>query len=483
MKTFLAACTVAMTFAAFGSLIPMPRKMERTGGVCRNDAITIEKKAGVPHEGYELSITSDGIAIRHSDDAGLFYANVTLSQLRETAMEAGENMPCVEIADSPRFGWRGVHLGESQRLFGKATIKRMLDLMSRYKFNVFHWHFVESKGCRIDIPTYPKLARASALAGLCENEKVLFYSARDVKEILDYATARHITIVPEFEFPGHFGAVTAAYPDFKCPVEDKAARNVMCIGNPKAVRFAEKVLDYICELFPGKVVHIGGDECSREPWKKCPRCQAFAKSKGMRDVGELQAWLTRHLAGYLAAKGRRAIGWEEIVMGRGKPNAHLKITYDGPLEQSLLPEKSTMAMGWHHDGGVRTANMGYDVVMCPNWNCYFDYTQQLSDDPFTYFLPKKLFLPFENAYRVDPLRGVKAGNRHHILGGQCCNWTSKTFGRHDLEWKMWPRALATAEVLWSYPDPEKRDFAEFSARAAQHRRRLIQEPVNCAPVK
>lgn len=483
MKIVLIFCATTMAFTALGNLIPMPRKMTRMAGVCRNIAIRVEKKAGVPSEGYELSINGDGIVIRHSDDAGLFYANVTLGQLQATAKENGEALPCVEIVDSPRFGWRGVHLGESQRLFGKKTIKQMLDLMSRYKFNVFHWHFVDTKGCRIDMPAYPKLARASARAGLCEDEKALFYSANDVKEILAYAKERHIRIVPEFEFPGHFGAVTAAYPDFKCPVKGKAARNVMCVGNPETIRFAEKILDYLCELFPGEVIHIGGDECSREPWKNCPRCQAFARSKGMRDVRELQSWLTKHLAQYLAAKRRKTIGWEEIVMGHGKLDANLKITYEGLLEQSLLPEKSTMVMGWHLEGGARSANMGYDVVMCPTKNCYFDFSQQIQDDPFVYFQPKKRFLTFENAYKFDPFTGVDVDKRHHIVGGQCCNWTLYTYGRRELEWKMWPRAFATAEVLWSYPDPGKRDFTEFSARAARHRRRLIQNHVNCAPVK
>ena len=464
-------------------LVPMPREVKVSDGECRAvDAPKAEVVATIPPEGYELSITPDGVTIRHSDDAGLFYAQMTLKQLREGATDGA--LPCVEIKDAPAFRWRGVQLGETQRLFGKGTIKRILDLMARYKFNVFHWHFTDDKGWRIDFPEYPDLARKSARPGLCANEQAIFYSKEDVREILAYAKERHIMVVPEVDFPGHCGAVAAAYPEFTCRVGGKKRPNVLCAGNPDALAFAERALDWVCELFPDVPIHIGGDECSRRFWAKCPKCRALVEREGLKGVEDIQPWVTRRLVAHLAAKGRRAIGWEEVVVGFGKIDANGESENDQPVKSVLLPDKAaTIVMGYHAKPGALSANMGYDVVMCPNWHCYFDYSQRLPEDPYRYHAPDLRWCPFESAYSFDPFEGVAESNRVHVVGGECCNWTSKTFCSRELEWKMWPRALATAEILWTYPDPANRDFAEFSARAAEHRRRLIREHVNCAPLK
>ena len=459
------------------ALIPMPREMNLTGGSVAFAAANLPKVeivASIPPEGYELSITKDGVTIRHSDDAGLFYAKMTLAQLRspETA-----TLPCLEIKDSPAFRWRGVHLGETQRLFGKGTIRRMLDLMSRYKFNVFHWHFTDDRGWRIDFPEYPNLARKSALPGLCGNEQALFYSTNDVRDILAYAKARHITVVPELDFPGHSRAITTAYPNLACTVKAKKRPNVLCVGNPETLKFAERAIDWVCETFPSEVIHIGGDECPRTFWEKCPRCKEFMKQHGMKTTREIQPWFTRHLAEYIAKKGRKAIGWDDIATEHGNV---AKV-----LDASVLPDRgSVMVMGYRCRDMILAslaANMGYKVVQSPSRYTYFDYRQGIPDDPFHYF--GRSITPLEAAYKFDPYEDVKPEARANVIGGQCCNWTLYTLTYRDLEWKMWPRAFATAEILWANPDPAKRDFAEFSARAAEHRRRLIREHVNCAPMK
>ena len=487
----LAVAMAGSSFASLPALIPIPRELKLTGGTvafAATNSPKVEVVASIPPEGYELSITKDGVTIRHSDDAGLFYAKQTLAQLRADATERvppGKGpapsgpiaLPCLEIKDSPAFHWRGVHLGETQRLYGKGTIKRMLDLMARYKFNVFHWHFTDVKGWRIDFPEYPNLARKSALPGLCSNEQALFYSKEDVADILAYAKERHITVVPELDFPGHSRGITTAYPDFACPVKAKKRPNVLCVGNPETLKFAERAIDWVCETFPSEVIHIGGDECPRHFWEKCPRCREFMKQHGMKSTKEIQPWFTRHLAEYIAKKGRKAIGWDDIVTEHGNVAK--------ALDASVLPDReSVMVMGYRCRSVILAslaANMGYKVVQSPSKYTYFDYRQGIADDPFKYF--GRSVTPLETAYKFDPYEDVKPEARENVIGGQCCNWTLYTLTYRDLEWKMWPRAFATAEILWTNPEPKKRDFAEFSARAAEHRRRLIREHVNCAPLK
>ena len=480
MIMFAAIAAASAAFAA-PMLIPAPREMSVTGGrvaLAAADAPKVEVVASIPPEGYELSITTNAVTIRHSDDAGLFYAKATLAQLRADAADA--SLPCLEIKDAPAFRWRGLMLDESCRFFGKVTVKKLLDLMSRYKMNVFHWHLTDDQAWRLFIPEYPELVKKCGKSGSHEREVPPFYTEGDVREILAFAAARHITIVPEIDFPGHFRAVVRAYPKFACA---KGARNAMCVGNPEAVRFAEMVLDRVCELFPSKVVHIGGDECKAGPWAKCPRCMSLVRRENLGGVKGIQPWLTRHLAGHLAAKGRRLCGWEEIAVGFGKPDARGESNNDSSLPDELLPPREVLVMGYHVKPGAKSANMGYDVIACPNWHCYFDYSQKLPEDPYLYFRPDIRWLPFEAAYRFDPYEGVKPEARRHITGVECCLWTSHVWSVPELEWKVWPRGLAFAEVAWSNPDPAKRDFAEFSARAAEHRRRLIREHVNCAPLK
>ena len=442
------------------SLIPYPASVVAFGGMTTNGHVRHSFDGSIPREGYKMEIGDGGIDIASSDDAGKFYAAMTLRQLKSDA-----GYPKVRIEDAPRFRWRGVHLDDVRHFFGKETVKRLLDQMSWYKFNVFHWHLTDMQAWLIDIPGYPELVKQGKGRKFGEKVGPFYYTAADIREILDYARARHIEVVPEVEFPGHFSAVVRAYPEFACPVDLTCpGGKAMCIGNPEAVRFAERVLDYVCELFPSRVIHVGGDECTRDYWKKCPKCRAFIAHAGLGGVGGLQPWLTRHLAEYLDAKGRRALGWDEIFDGTGYK----------------LP-KTTMGMCWRLDGaGAEAANNGYEIIRCPTSHCYLDYRQGLEDDPYLYFGKKTISL--RDAYAFDPLAGVEASAHVNVAGGQCCNWSECTYNRFDLEWKLWPRAFAIAEVLWSYPDPSNRNYANFEARSAEHRRRLIRSHVNCAPV-
>ena len=247
------------------------------------------------------------------------------------------------------------------------------------------------------------------------------------------------------------------------------------------MRFAEKVLDRVCELFPSDVIHFGGDECTRKYWKECPVCQAHIKREGLKGVEEIQPWLTRHLVEYLAKKGRRAIGWDEIFLASSWEKWDDFKKAGGDSFNSFLP-KATMGMCWRPWGaGARAANRGYEIVRCPTTYCYFDMDQGLPEDPFPYLGYPRLSL--EKVYRFDVLEGVEPQARKNVVGGQCCNWAERTPNITMLEWKLWPRALALSEALWTYPDPKKRDFAEFSQRAAAHRLRLIRSRVNCAPLK
>ena len=487
-------------------LVPAPRQMTVGKGAYVLPAAGVEavavretRDASLPPEGYRLSVTTGGVSIASADAAGAFYARQTLKQLAEggaTGMPAA--LPCVEIADSPAYRWRGVHLDEVRHFFGKENVKRIFDLMAYHKLNVFHWHLTDDEGWRLEIPAYPELTRIGAARPTSwkrggrphkvNGRKIIdrnteaygpyFYTATDVREILAYAEARHITVVPEIELPGHAGAAVTAYPQFACKPEGARERiwdsgwgntiDVFCVGNDETVRFLERVLDDVCELFPSKVIHIGGDECPRTRWRECSKCQARMKAEGMKDVNELQAWMTRHFAGYLERKGRRVMGWDEILSG-DVPQSAIGMSWR-TSQKNGTGDKLT--------SGAEGARRGHDMVMTPHLLCYYDYCQDLPDDPFQYIGGH---VSLEKAYSFDPCDGVAEDAKPHVLGGQCNNWTEFTWNEHDLAWKMWPRTCAMAEVLWTAPAP--RDFWDFFKRMEVHRRRLIAMGVNCAPLR
>lgn len=492
--------------SAVPALVPAPKSyVEATGELVVKAAsaadvkVVVTKDPSVPAEGYELTVSSTGVAVKASDDAGAFYARQTLKQMAEPAGRGELKIPCATVVDAPAFKWRGAHLDDCRHFFGKEVVKRMMDQMAAHKMNVLHWHLTEDQGWRLDIPKYPELVKYGAVrpASVAHGAKPrwkngemeidlntepygpYYYTAADVKEILAYAKDRFITVVPEIELPGHAFAALAAYPEMACVPENLKARHprvkwgiekdVVCIGNPAGVKFFEDVLDYVCELFPSEVIHIGGDETPRARWKDCPKCQAFVKAHGLKDENDIQPWVTRHFADYLAKKGRRILGWDEILAG------------DVP--------QSAMGMSWRTNpkGGAGTAYVsgaagamkGHDMVMTPNKFCYLDYAQGLENDPFVYIGG---CVTLEKAYAFDPCEGIAGEARKHVLGGQCNNWSEYTWNQFDLEWKMWPRTCAIAEVLWTYP-AQPRDYVGFVKRMETHRTRLLKAHVNCAPLR
>ena len=479
------------------SIIPQPKEAREMFGLVPVDTpVVVEYADGIAAEGYSLEVDPAGaITIRSSDGAGEFYARQTLRQAL-----CGDGYQCMTVNDAPAFRWRGMLLDECRHFFGKDVVKKMLDVMSQYKLNVLHWHLTDDQGWRIDIPGYPELVRYGAVRGASPRHGAgirwldkatetytmdldgrrygpYFYTESDVREILAYAAERHITIVPEIELPGHVYAALAAYPEFACRPENLKNRSprllwgiekdVLCLGNDAAIGFMETVLDYVCRLFPSEVIHIGGDECPPDRWRDCPKCQERIRKEGLSDEHGLQPWVTRHFVKFLADRGKRSLGWDEYLLG------------DVP--------KTAIGMSWRAGGGGagheflspgRCASLGYDLVMTPRTHCYLDYTQGLRDDPFQYIGG---LVTLERCHSMDMTFGIPEEARAHILGGQGNNWSEYTWNQYDLEWKMWPRGCALAEVFWS--GDRKPPFPDFKCRMQEHRRRLIRQGVNCAPLE
>ena len=502
-KVLLAGAAVSLFASAQAapSVVPMPRRFEQREGVfaCKGAVAAgarFETDASIPEEGYRISVAKDGVKIFSSGEAGRFYALETLKQLVEKD-GGGEKVACAEIEDSPRYRWRGVHFDDCRHFFGKETVKSVLDLMARYKLNRFHWHLTEDQGWRIDVPGYPDLVKYGAVrpASVSHGERATtgnkadagkfngvkygpyFYTEADLREVVAYAAERHIQVVPEIELPGHVYAALAAYPQYACRPGNLADRtpriawgiekDVLCLGNDEAIKFMENVLDWVCKVFPGDIVHIGGDECPQDRWTACPKCQERIRKEGLGDHHGLQPWITRHFVKFLEARGKRALGWDEYLLG------------DIP--------KSAIGMSWRegrsgagHElvSGAAAAARGHDVVMTPCSYCYLDYGQGLSGDPFFYICGR---VTLERCYSFDPCAGVPEGAKGHILGGQGNNWSEYTWNEYDLAWKMWPRMLALSEVFWL--GEAKPGFEDFKRRAAEQRRWLVGRGVNCAPLE
>lgn len=476
------------TFAAV-DIVPYPSKVEERPGAFRlpaskplASAVKFSKDASIPREGYRLSVTANGIKAAASDKAGAFYALKTLDQLAKS--EKGKtSVPCVEIEDSPRYPWRGLHLDESRHFFGKETVEAILDQMARFKLNRFHWHLTDDQGWRLDVPGHPELVARGAWrahspkrpdhGGPAGKEKQVsdgrkygpfFYKEADIKEIIAYAKERHIEVLPEIELPGHFRAVLAAHPEFACfekNIKGEGARctwgiepEVMCAGNDEAIKFVEEVLEYVCGVFPFEAVHIGGDECPKARWKACDKCQARIKAEGLKDERTLQAWVTRHFTEFLARHGKRTVGWSEYL-GPGVP-------------------ADAIGMNWGHSNKARDASNGHDVIVCPSAFCYLNHAPDIPGDPYPYGGGNRTL---EKCYSFNPSEGVTGEAESHIIGGQGCQWTEYSWDRNDLEWKYWPRMMALAEVFWL--GEKKPGFDDFRRRAAVQRERLAADGVNC----
>ena len=471
------------------SIIPAPRSLTPGNGwLAAPSAAEVRigesRDAAIPAEGYRMKVDATAVTIAAADDAGAFYARETLKQMTETDKDGAVRIPCAVVDDAPAYRWRGLMLDEGRHFFGKENVKGLLDLMAMHKLNVFHWHLTEDQGWRFAVAKYPKLVEYGAVRPgsvshkwTRQNREIVqetygphFYTRADLEEVVAYAKARHIEIVPEIDLPGHQRAALAAYPEFSCVGKGLSPRHpwtdigvnkeVLCAGNEAAMRFLEDVLDEVCEIFPFGYVHIGGDECPKERWNACPKCQARIRAEGLADAKALQGWVTRRFTAYLAKKGRTAIGWHEVLEGGAEPGRIVVQNWRQP------------------EIGAKAAADGFTVLQSPYLETYFSFPQGLADDPFPYRSTGHQ-LTLEKAYRFDPAKGMSAAARKNVLGSECCLWTEMIWNEFDLAWKTWPRACAFAEALWSAPGA--RDFDGFRRRMAVHRVRLLRRHVNCAP--
>lgn len=431
-------------------------------------------------EGYELVINPEHIQLRASQANGLFYGVQTLRLLLPATIEATQpvaniawSIPAMTIADTPRFSWRGLHLDVGRHMYPVSFIKKFLDVMALHKFNTFHWHLTEDQGWRIEIKQYPKLTtvgsrRAATPIPASRNQldgKPYggCYTQQEIKEVVAYAQKRFITVVPEIEMPGHAAAALASYPELGCRGEGYQvwtswgiAKDLFCAGNDAVFMFLENVLSEVLALFPGEYIHIGGDECPKDRWRACPKCQARIKSEGLAGEHELQSYFIRRIEHWLNNQGRRLIGWDEILEGGLAPNATV--------------------MSWRgNEGGIKAANAGHDVVMTPTTHCYFDYYQSQNQEDEPPAIGN--YIPLEQVYGLNPIPpAISPDKAHHVLGAQGNIWTEYMPTQQQVEYMTYPRATALAEVVWS--DEAGRNYDEFLLRLAPHLKRLDNLDVN-----
>ncbi len=403
-------------------------------------------------EDYSLVSNKKTVNISSSAANGAFYGVQTLLQLIDINKVDGKIkfsriIPGVKIYDTPRFKWRGMHLDVCRHYNDKEFVKKYIDLIALHKMNTFHWHLTEDQGWRIEIKKYPKLTEIGSVRSETMIEKNWdefdgiphsgFFTQEDIKEIVQYASDRFITIVPEIEMPGHSLAALAAYSEYGCtggPYEVAKTwgvfDDVYCAGNDKTFEFLEDILAEVIELFPGEYIHVGGDECPKEEWKKCPKCQQRIKNEGLKDEFELQSYFIGRIEKFLIANNKKLIGWDEI------------------LEGGLAPEATVMS--WRGtEGGIKAAKMGHDVVMSPNNECYFDHYQgEPENEPFAIGGHTDL----QEVYNYEPVpTELNAEEAKHILGAQANLWTEYILSPEHLEYMVLPRMSALSEVVWSEP--------------------------------
>jgi len=436
---------------------------ERSSRVKRGQ-LNIFLASEIDSDGYHLKIDSNGISIQAGQHAGAFYALQTLIQLLPPGKVNEVTVPYLKIEDSPRFKYRGMHLDVARHFFSVKTVKNYIDFLAMYKMNVFHWHLTDDQGWRIEIKKYPKLQTISAwrsgtLKGhLGDKPEVYdsiryggYYTQDEIKDVVKYAAERHITIIPEIEMPGHALAALAAYPEYSCtggPFEVGKTwgvfKDVFC-PKEETFTFLEDILDEVCELFPGKYIHIGGDECPKDRWKECSHCQELVKNENLVDEHGIQRYFTNRIAAYLKTKNKTAVGWDEI------------------LEEGL--DSNAVIMSWRgYTGGAAAAVKGHDAVMSPYTHCYFDmYQSRYSDGRMAI----GGYTPVDFVYRFEPVPDVlNVDEAKHIIGAQGNVWTEYIADELRLQEMIFPRMAALAEVLWS--PAAKKDFDGFSSRLVSH---------------
>lgn len=439
---------------------------------CGAITIVVDKRLALEPEGYTLSITPEAITIQAKTTEGAFWAFMTLRQLMPAEAQrpmplasASIKVPCAFISDAPRFPYRGLHLDVARHFFSVDFIKKYLDLMAFYKLNTFHWHLTDDQGWRIEIKKYPQLHtiaayRKQTLKGHLDITPLQFdgkpyggyYTQEQIKDIVAYALQRHITIIPEIELPGHCIAALAAYPQLSCTGKSYETKtewgywsDIYCAGNEEVFTFLQDVLTEVMELFPSPYIHIGGDEALKEQWQNCSKCQKRIKDENLKDEHELQSYFVKRIEKFLNAKGRQIIGWDEILNGGLAPNATV--------------------MSWRGtQGGIKAARLGHPVVMVPCEYLYFcAYQSREPNEP----LANGWYLPLEKVYGYEPVPvELDEKQARFILGAEACLWTEYIALPEHVEYMLFPRVTALAEIVWT--QAQQKNYDNFVMRLQKH---------------
>ncbi|WP_204376154.1 glycoside hydrolase family 20 protein [Hymenobacter coccineus] len=431
--------------------------------------LRLDARAVPQAEGYRLVVGPRGITLTGHDAAGVFYGLQTLSQLMPAGTGGPLRLPGCVVEDYPRFGYRGVHLDVSRHLFPVPVLKKWLDVLAFYKINTLHWHLTDDQGWRIEIKKYPRLQSVAAYRAetLIGHKKELphrfdgqryggYYTQAEAREVVRYAAARHITVIPEIEMPGHALAALAAYPALGCtggPYQTATFwgvfDDVYCAGNEATFSFLEGVMDEVAAIFPSRYLHIGGDECPKVRWQACPKCQQRMKDEHLPNEQALQSYFIRRISQHLATKNRRVIGWDEIMEGGLTPGATV--------------------MSWTGEqGGVEAAKLGHPVIMTPEKYVYLDYYQSLNPaEP----LAAGGYTPLSKTYGYEPVpTGLSAAQAGYVRGVQANLWSEYLPTAGQAEYMLFPRVLALAEIAWS--PRAARNLPAFLARTRRHEWRL-----------
>lgn len=453
-------------------------KLEFTNKEQKENAIIFISKGfsvdKMPKEGYGLNITPKGVLV-YGNEIGQFYAIQTLMQILPLEFKGETKLPAVDIADEPRFGYRGMHLDVSRHFMPVSFVKKYIELMSQYKFNQFHWHLTDDQGWRIEIKKYPKLTEIGSKRNETQKEKNRepyvgdgvpvsgFYTQEEVKDVVAYAKARKINVIPEIELPGHSSAALTAYPELGCKENYQYKvqttwgifKEVFC-PSEMTFKFLEDVLSETIALFPDSpYIHIGGDEVLKDFWKESPFVQELKTKENLKDEHEVQSYFIRRMEKFINSKGKKIIGWDEILEGGIAPNATI--------------------MSWRGEkGGIEAAKAKHDVIMTPNTFLYFDYGQ---GDPKTEPLNIGSYIPLEKVYSYDPTpKDLTDDEKKYILGAQANIWTEFLKTPESVEYMAFPRMIALAEVNWS--QIESKNYADFQRRLSAHFPRLDKQNVN-----
>lgn len=448
------------------------------------------------NEGYHLSVSPKHILIKANDAAGLFYGVQTLLQLFPAEIESvipvkpdKWMVPCVNVTDYPRFKWRGLLFDVSRHFFTKEEVKLFIDNMVKYKYNLLHWHLTDDEGWRIQIKSLPKLTEVGAwrvnktgyfgsFSNPLPNEPKDyggFYTQDDIKEVIEYASDRFVNIMPEIDVPGHSLAAIASYPELSCtpgaekynvrsgePIMDWSRGapptalidNTLCPANEKVYEFLDKVITEVAALFPFEYIHMGGDEAPHNFWEKNPAIKSLMQTEGLKMMEQVQGYFTRRVETIVQAKGKRFIGWDEILDGS--------------------PSQSTAVMSWRGvEGGIKASKLGHEVVMTPSTYAYLDYMQgDIAIEPKNY-----ASLRLNKAYQFDPAEGISDINL--VKGGQANLWTEQIYNMRHAEYMLWPRGMAIAESVWS--PVNKKNWESFSTKVEEHFKRLDAAEIKFAP--